>query len=111
LIAPKVGSVPVEALTSEQLRAWHAALARSPGRHTQKGDDGEAYRRRQSTANRTLIVLRSALNLAYREGRVATDAAWRRVQPFKGVDTARVRYLTAAEAQRLVNACHDVDFR
>jgi len=36
---------------------------------------------------------------------VASDDAWRRVRPFRAVDTARVRYLTEAECVRLVNAC------
>jgi hypothetical protein len=34
-----------------------------------------------------------------------SDDAWRRVKPFKAVDTARVRYLSEAECVRLVNAC------
>jgi integrase len=110
LIVPKVGTVPVEALTSEQIRAWHAALAKSPGRRTQK-DDNEAPRRRRVSANRTLTILKAALNHAYREGTTPTDAAWRRVRPFQGVDAARVRYLSVDEAQRLVNASHDPDFR
>src|SRR5262245_22243918 len=44
LIVPKLGSVPVDALTSEEIHAWLAALAKSPGRNTQKDDDGEARR-------------------------------------------------------------------
>jgi integrase len=35
----------------------------------------------------------------------ANSAAWRRVEPFEEVDAARVRYLTVAEAKRLLNAC------
>jgi integrase len=54
--------------------------------------------------------LLAALNHAFRKGRVASDLAWRRVERFKGVDASRNRYLTIAEAQRLVNAC-DADFR
>jgi integrase len=52
-----------------------------------------------------LTTLRAALNHAFREGRVPSDLEWRRVRPFKGVEAARVRYLTVAEAQRLINAC------
>ena len=37
--------------------------------------------------------------------RVAPGAFWRRVRPFRRVETARVRYLTEAECIRLVNAC------
>jgi integrase len=110
LIAPALGAVAVEALSTEQIRAWHAGLAKAPARHGRNGDDGEAQRRRRSSANRTLTILRSALNLAYREGRVPSDGAWRRVRPFQGVDAARVRYLSVAECRRLINACGDTDF-
>ena len=67
-------------------------------------------RARQSTANRILTVLKAALNHAFREGRIASDEAWRKVKPFREVDTPVVRFLTAAECQRLVNAC-EKDFR
>jgi integrase len=110
LITPTLGSVAVEALTTDGIRAWHAALAKAPARHGRKDDDGEAQRRRRSSANRTLTTLRAALNLAYREGKVPSDAAWRRVRAFKGVDAARLRYLTTDECKRLINACPG-DFR
>jgi integrase len=74
-------------------------------RPTNKGDS-EAVRRRRATANRTLTILKAALNHAFREGRAASDDAWRRVKPFREVDTAKVHYLTHEEAKRLVNAAH-----
>jgi integrase len=110
LIAPALGTIAVEALTTETIRAWHAGLAKAPTRHAQKADEAEATRRRRSSANRTLTTLRAALNLAYREGKVPSDAAWRRVRAFKGVDAARLRYLSTDEAKRLINAC-SADFR
>ncbi len=36
---------------------------------------------------------------------MSSDAAWRKVKPFREVESARVRYLTVAEAKRLINAC------
>jgi integrase len=45
------------------------------------------------------------LNRAWREGHVASDAEWRRIEPYEDVDAARVRYLDVGEAQRLLNAC------
>src|SRR5262249_49920788 len=54
--------------------------------------------------NRTLTVLKAALNRAWREDKVSSDDAWRRVEPFEEADAARVRYLTIAEAKRLLNA-------
>ena len=50
-------------------------------------------------------MLKAALNRAFNTDRVPTDMAWRKVKPFKRVDEAVVRYLTAAEARRLVKAC------
>lgn len=44
------------------------------------------------------------MNEAFREGRAHSDAAWRKVAPFKGADVAKARYLTDDEARRLVVA-------
>jgi integrase len=56
-------------------------------------------------------MLKAALNHAYDEGHVANRDAWgRRLAPFEKVEMARVRYLTVAEAERLINPC-EPDFR
>ncbi|ACA21158.1 integrase family protein [Methylobacterium sp. 4-46] len=119
-IYPLLGDVEVEALTTAKLSRWLTDLAKTPPRiRTKAGaeqryrevpDDDESRRRRRSTANRTLTVLKAALNRAWRAGQVSSDAAWRRVEPFENVDATRVRYLTVTEAQRLINAA-DPDFR
>ena len=79
------------------------------GAKAEAGDD-DAIRRRRASTNRTLTILKAALNKAWRGGKVASDAAWRRLEPFEGADAARVRYLTIAEAKRLINASK-ADFR
>jgi integrase len=119
-IYPGLGDEKVEALSTEQIRHWHAGLAKAaPRLRTKEGDeqkyrevteDDEARRRRRSTSNRTLTVLKAALNRAWREGKAASDTAWRRVEPFEDVDAARVRYLSVAEAKRLTNAAES-EFR
>jgi integrase len=48
--------------------------------------------------------LKAALNRAWREGKIASDGAWRRVEPFEEADAARIRYLQIVECQRLINA-------
>ena len=70
----------------------------------------EARRKRQATANRSLTMLKAALNRAFHGGRVASDTAWRKVKPFARVEKPVIRYLSAGEARRLVNACPQ-DFR
>jgi integrase len=113
-ILPVLGDDEVETLKTDKLRRWHQDIAKAGLRIRTKegeaqrykpGDDTDEWRRRRrSTANRILKILKGGLNRAWREGKVSTDAAWRRVEPFEGVEAARVRYLTVAEAQRLINA-------
>jgi integrase len=69
-------------------------------------DDDEARRQRKATANRVLTILKAALNRAWREGKIPTDDAWRRVEPFEEADAVRVRYLSIEECRRLINASH-----
>ena len=95
------------------------ALSRCPARTTQPGKaqqyrefDGneEAVRRRRSSANRVLTILKAALNHAFNDSKTASDVAWRKVKPFKAVDAARIRYLSISEATQLISAC-DREFR
>jgi integrase len=121
-IAPKLGDIQCNRLTTAEIQKWLRDLANSPARLRSKKDakkpnfreltkgDGEAIRRRRASANRTLTVLKAALNRAWREGKISSDDAWRRVEPFEEADGARARYLTVAEAKRLLNAS-DPDFR
>src|SRR5260370_38535152 len=64
----------------------------------------EDFLGRRASANRIFGVLKAALNLAFREGQTVSDEAWRRVRPFREASAPKVRYLSHAEAQRLVNA-------
>jgi len=82
-------------------------LARNPAasRTTASDKSADGLRKRRATANRILTVLKAALNHAWKSGHVSSDDAWRRVKPFRAVETARVRYLSDAECVRLVNAC------
>jgi integrase len=122
LILPKLGQIQCDRLTTAEIQKWLRDLAASPARLRTKRDakkpifrefdksDADAVRRRRASANRTLTVLKAALNRAWREGKIPSDEAWRRVEPFEEVDAARARYLTVAEAKRLLNAC-DAYFR
>jgi integrase len=115
-ILPALGEIEVAKLTATEIRTWIKALADAPPRNRSKvgsdeinyretADDDEAKRRRRASSNRTLTVLKAALNRAWREGKTVSDKEWRSVQPFKGADAARIRYLQVAEAKRLINAC------
>src|SRR5262249_55823582 len=121
-ILPALGARSVPRLTRDQLTTWHRALAAAPARlrsrkgeqprhRSDDGNDPEAPRRRRATANRTLTVLKAALNHAHAAGKVMCPAdAWTMVKPFREADKAKVRYLLDDEIVRLVNACPP-DFR
>jgi integrase len=119
-ILPTLGDLVIEELDADKLRRWLATVAHTPAQLRSKAGKPqyrpalkteEDKRKRKVSANRVLIMLKAILNHAYDEGMVANKSAWdRRLKPFRNVGTARARYLTVAEAQRLVNAC-DPDFR
>jgi integrase len=119
-IYPRLGDIACDALTTDTLRKWHAGLAKeAPRLRTAKGQkqrhrstdgDEESVRRRQASANRVFTILKAALNHGFRDGKITSDGVWRKVKPFRSVDAARIRYLTLAEAQRLINAA-DTEFR
>jgi integrase len=73
-------------------------------------DPAELKRRRRSTLNRIINLVKACLNHAFKNGRVNSDIAWRRLHKFRSADSARLRWLTIDEARRLQNACAP-DFR
>jgi integrase len=119
-IIPELGPLAVGRLTRERLKTWHRGLAASAPRlrakagkitHRDTSGDPDALRRRQSTANRVLTILKAALNHARAEGKVTCSAdAWTGVKAFRETDQPKVRYLLDDEAARLANACPS-DFR
>jgi integrase len=116
-ILPQLGAIEVDKLTTVRIRSWLDGLSKADKlvrtkmtdtKQATRGfdrDDDEAARARKSTANRILTILKAALNHAFNADHASSDSAWRKVKPFKEVDSAIVRYLTADEWRRLINAC------
>ena len=96
-LLPKFRTRTVTSLTRSEIRRWHQQIAGT------NSEDAEKYRQRCNTANRNLSALKAALNFSYTEGRVSDRSAWDQVKPFHKVDAPRVRYLSEAQARRLIN--------
>ena len=138
-ILPQLGDVLVEELTGDVIEKWRDELAGRGRRKTGwTRKEGEAIiylplipakraktmtkaelaeatelavKRRKSSANRELALLKAALNLAVEKRKIPVDhAPWAQVELFKGVKGQRVRFLVVTEQVRLVNACPE-DFR
>jgi len=110
-IERQLGRKRIASLTTRDIARWHRELAKTDARIRGKGNsrpldpkDSEAVRKRKATANRILTVLKAGLNYAFYQGAIENDTAWRRVKPYGNVDAPRVRFLSVAEAKRLVNA-------
>jgi integrase len=114
-VLPAFGDKPIAKLEADEIRKWHRDIAKTPARCRTRAGAEQAYRRtdlsepetirkRQASANRCLGLLKAALNQAWRDKHVESNDAWQRVELFRGVDVPRARYLSVAEAQRLINA-------
>ena len=115
-VRPALGSISYAELTSRKhVSKWRNSMVtkakyRRAGRFAEARktfavdlDDSEATPARRDTANRTLTVLKAALNWAHGHRLVEDDNAWRTVKPFRPTASARVRFLETAEQQRLLN--------
>ncbi len=119
-VSPLLRGKLVADLTSQEIEKWHHSLIKQTptrGNGRQLGtkdkpvpeagspDYANYLRRRKTTANSYLSVLKSALNRSWRQGLVKSNTAWSRVRPFPNVNEARIRFLTLDEIQRFLRAC------
>ena len=96
-IVPALGTAEAGRLRTHRLTLWRDNLVA-------KSDDLEKVRRSKDTANRVLTILKAALNRAFREGGVQSDAEWRRLKPFPKVGRPRDVFLTKKQCKVLVAA-------
>lgn len=91
-------------LTPAHLDAWRKALrATVTASGPRKGE-----KRSDSALNRDMTSLRAALNLAYRDGLVTSDFAWRsKLIPVKNADRRREVYLDVDQRRQLVSCAAD----
>lgn len=97
-ILPALGRVRVDRLAKRQIEDWLASLVRDDPK------DADARRRSQDTANRTLTILKAALNAAFADdaNNVPSDTAWRRVKPFRSAGASRVDHFNAVQVRQLI---------
>lgn len=116
-IEPKLKNRICSELTSAELRTWRDTLVKEPPRVRSSSvdakpdyrevdmQDPEVLRKRRASVNRTLCVLRTALNYAFDSDILNSDVAWRKLHGFKGVETTSVDFLAAGDIASLLDAC------
>jgi len=103
IIDTALGKAKVSALTTQRLKDWRDGLLGEAA----DGKDPETLRRKKDTANRIWTILRAALTLAWRDGHVADDNAWRRIKPYPGASARREVFLSEAQCRELLEKCDD----
>jgi len=113
-ITPELGPIKIQKLTRGSIQTWRDKIASSPARTRSKQGAPPSYRkedksedgirRRRSTANRILTVLKAILNHAYDRQSVGNKDEWAKVKPFREVDAPKIRWLNDDEARRITNA-------
>jgi len=84
-------------LTTAKLNRWRDNMVKTEG-------DDDSIRKSKDSVNRVLSMLKAALNLAFRNGLVATDTEWRRVSAFRNVTTNRRLFLSDKQVTKLLEA-------
>jgi hypothetical protein len=118
VLSSALAQLRLSELTRADLDAWLAGALKRRRRTRKKGgglhpnapdtqsktEAAERSRRRKATLNRVINALKACLNHAAGAGKPANADAWAHLKKFRGADSARLRWLTVDEAQRLQNA-------
>ena len=116
-VARHLGGVPIRDLKAQDIARWLSTALAEPART--KGNDDihplERVRRRKATLNRQFALLRAALNLAFVNRHIDSDAEWRRVAYYRHAEAPAPRPISPeaieilrnnapAELRRLIDA-------
>lgn len=95
----KLAATDVSKLTPLQVEAWRKNLKETPA----LSGPNRGKRRSDSTLNRDMTCFRAALNLAYSEGLISSDFAWRsKLVPVKNADQHRDLYLDRNQRRKFI---------
>jgi integrase len=111
-IIPQLGKFRLSELTTAQIYDWRDKLAATGARARASigakpkfkpmPSDAEGKRKRKSSVNKSLTILKAALNRAFRDGHINDDSVWRKVKPFERVSAARPDFFSLDESQQLI---------
>lgn len=110
----RFATMEVSKLTPANIDTWRKRLANRPVKQGLRGTkrkttgyavDKLGKKRTPSTLNRDITPFRAALNLAFEEGWVTTDFAWRgKLKPLEDADKKRELYLDKGQRLKFIEA-------
>lgn len=109
----RFAKLEVSKLTPAHVDTWRKKLINRPVKQGMRGTkrkaegyalDKLAKLRTPSTLNRDMTPFRAALNLAFEEGWITTDFAWRgKLKPLEDADTKRELYLDKTQRAKFIS--------
>ena len=113
----KLGDVQVDRLTFEDLESIKTKIAQTPRKHAYtkvKVDRNEALRKRKSTSNRFVVIIKAILNFGYRHKRtthIKNNAEWINFKKYPNIDKARQDWWDRDQCQAWLNHCNNKSLR
>lgn len=101
-----LSKITLASLTSAQVKSFRDKMVKKYDDYYD-GDDFETeeiIRKSKDSANRVMNMFKAAMNLAYRNDYINSDAAWKKVPSFRGVGRSRKIFFTDEEVTSLLMA-------
>lgn len=95
-----IRKIEMNKLTRDEVSALRKRMAAAP---VHIGQSGKTRPRSKDTVNRDMAAVRAALNMAFDDGKVSSNTAWRKpLAAFKNVSRRRDVYLDREQRTRLI---------
>lgn len=113
-IVPRLSDIPLDDFKSLHLRHFATAILETPPR---RGSlpvgprtpisrlDGEGLRKRKKRLNTLISILRNAFHMAWENGFIQSERAWRCLKRVPNVERPRILHLTRDECSGLLGYC------
>jgi len=105
-VSSSLSKIILANITSAQVKSFRDKMVKKFDDY-HEGDDFETeeiIRKSKDSANRVMNMFKAAMNLAYRNDYVNSDAAWKKVPGFRGVGRSRKVFFTDEEVTSLLMA-------
>lgn len=101
----KLTNTPLDKVTKAEIGDWRAKLSSTPIILQDKSKTTSKLRS-ASSLNRDMAVFKAALNLAFKDGHVASNSAWaHKLLPIKNATKRRTCYLDLGQRKALIAEC------
>lgn len=113
-IVPRLANIALDEFNGQHFREFVRAVLETPPkrgkqnigkRRSIESLDQSALRKRKKTVNTLIGILRSAFHLAWENGKVDSDRAWRCLRNLPTVDRPRTLHLSRGECRDLLANC------